>query len=55
MKGKRRWLGRRVWIADADGERHNGALWWDYETTVVIREDGMVVLHVLPKAAEGTR
>jgi hypothetical protein len=28
MMGKRRWLGLRGWIADADGEMQNETLWW---------------------------
>ena len=55
MQGKRRSLRGRVWVADADGKRHNGTLWWEGESTVFIREDGVVGLQVLPKAAEGTR
>ena len=55
MTGKRRWLGRRVWLVDPDGKRHNGTLWWEDETSVLIREDGLVGLQTLPKAAEGTR
>ena len=39
MKGKRRWIGRRVWVAVGDGKRP-GTLWWDDEATVLIREDG---------------
>ena len=55
MKGKRRWLGRRVWVADEDGQRHKGTLWFTDEASVQIREDGAVGLLVLPKTAEGTR
>jgi len=55
MQGKRRWLGLRVWVVDANGRRHNGTLWWEDESTVLIRQDGVVGLQVLPKAAEGTR
>lgn len=52
---KRRWLGRQVWIVGADGKRHSGTLWWEYEQTVLIREDGLVGLQVLPKDTEGVR
>ena len=55
MQSKRRWLGLRVWIADADGKRQYGTLWWEDEASVLIREDGVVGLQVLPKAAEGVR
>ena len=55
MQGKRRWLGFRVWVADADGNTHNGTLWWVDETSVLIRRNGRVGLLTLPKAAEGTR
>lgn len=55
MKAKRRWLGLRVWIAEANGNRHNGTLWWVYETSVLIREDGRTGLVALPKSAEGSR
>ena len=55
MKGKRRWLGLRVWVVDADGKTHNGTLWWDAETSVVIRQNGRRGLVTLPKAAEGVR
>ena len=55
MQGKRHWLGRRVWVADADGKRHYGTSWWIDETTVLIRKDGVVGLVSLPKAEEGTR
>jgi len=54
MKGKRWWLGRRVWVVDADGNRHSGTLWCEGKASVQIREDGTVGLRVLPKAAEGT-
>jgi hypothetical protein len=54
MKGKRQWLGRRVWVVDADAKTHNGTLWWDDETSVVIRQNGRVGLRTFPKAAEGT-
>jgi hypothetical protein len=55
MQGKRRWLGLRVWIADAEGKRRTGTLWWEDEASVLIREDGVVGLQVLPKASEGVR
>jgi hypothetical protein len=56
MKGKRRWLGQRVWVADeTDGKKRNGTLWWTDETRVLIRQDGVVGLLVLPKGAEGVR
>ncbi len=55
MKGKRRWLGLRVWVADTDGKKRNGTLWWTDETSVLIRENGVVGLLVLPKVAEGVR
>jgi hypothetical protein len=54
MKGKRRWLGLRVWVVDASGKTHNGTLWWDDGTSVVIRQNGRRGLVTLPKAAEGT-
>jgi hypothetical protein len=44
-----------VWVANADGEKHNGTLWWSDEPSVLIREDGGAGLLELPKAAEGTR
>jgi hypothetical protein len=55
MHGKRRWRGLRVWVTDADGRRHNGTLWWEDESSVLIRQDGVVGLQVLTKAAEGIR
>jgi hypothetical protein len=55
MQGKRRWRGLRVWIADADGKRHIGTLWWEDGSSVLVRQDGVVGLQVLPKAAEGVR
>ena len=55
IHGKRRWLGVKVWVAELDGKRHTGTLWWEDETSVQIREDGTVGLRLLPKAAEGTR
>ena len=55
MKGKWRWLGLRVWVVDADGRTYNGTLWWDDETSVVIRRSGRTGLVTLPKTAEGTR
>ena len=42
-----------MWV-DADGTRRTGTLWWEDESTVQIREDGVVGLRVLPKAAEKT-
>ena len=55
MQGKRRWLALPVWVADADGRRHSGTLWWEDKSSVLIREDGVVGLQVLPKAPEGIR
>jgi hypothetical protein len=55
MQSKRRWLGLRVWVVDANGRKHNGTLWWEDESNVLIRQDGVVGLQVLPKAAEGIR
>src|SRR5262245_29737122 len=54
MKGKRRWLGLRVWVADADGNKHNGTLWFENDTDVLIRKNGRPGLVGFPKAAEGT-
>jgi len=54
MRSKRRWLGMRVWVTGPDGTRHNGTLWWQDETSVHIRQDGLVGLRVFPTAAEGT-
>ena len=54
MQGKRRWLGLRVWVIDGDGRRHNGTLWWEDQSSVVIRQDGIVGLQVLPKETQGT-
>lgn len=51
MQGKRRWRGLRVWLADADGKRHIG----EDGSSVLVRQDGVVGLQVLPKAAEGVR
>jgi hypothetical protein len=53
--GKRRWLGRRVWIVDPDGRRHNGTLWWEDESSVLVRQDGAIGLKTFPKSAEGRR
>ena len=53
MMGKRRWLGLRVWIADAEGKNQNGTLWRNDETSVLIRENGRPGLLELPKAAQG--
>ena len=50
MKIKRHWLGLRVWIANTDGKKHNGTLWWIDETSVVIRENGVAGLLVLPNS-----
>lgn len=55
IQSRRRWLGVRVWTADADGTRREGTLWFEDDQTVQIREDGRVGLRVLPKASEGTR
>jgi hypothetical protein len=55
MKGKRRWLGRRVWVLDRDAKRRSGTVWWEDESDVLIREDGLVGLYTLPKPAEGIR
>jgi hypothetical protein len=46
MQGKRRWLGLRVWVTDADGKRHNGTLRWEDKSSVLIRQDGVVGLQV---------
>lgn len=54
MHGKRRWLGLRIWIADGDRKRQAGTIWWEDESTVLIREDGVVGLRAFPRAAEGT-
>ena len=54
MKRKRQWLGLRVWIANTHGKKHDGTLWWIDETSVVIRENGVAGLLVLPKTAEGS-
>lgn len=54
MTGTRRWLGLRVWVANAEGKKHNGTLWWSDEPNVLIREDGLAALLELPKAAKGT-
>jgi hypothetical protein len=40
MKGERRWPGLRVWVADADGKKRNGTLWWTDEASLLICEDG---------------
>ena len=54
-EGKRRWLGRRVWVFDGpDGKRRKGTLWWEDDTAVLIREDGVVGLTAYPRDAEGT-
>ena len=55
IKGKRRWLGVRVWVAAADGKRHHGTLWWIDDDSAMIREDGRTGLVAFPKAAEGAR
>ena len=55
MKGKRRWLGLRVWVADTVGKKRYGTLWWTDETSVLIREHGRTGLVTLPKVAEGVR
>jgi hypothetical protein len=55
MQGKRRWLGLAVWIADADGKRRNGVAWWEDESSILIRQHGVVGIQVLPRAAEGIR
>lgn len=54
MTGTRHWLGLRVWVANADGKKQNGTLWWSDEPSVLIREDGRAALLELPKAANGT-
>ena len=55
MKGKRQWLGRRVWVANEDGTKLNGTLWFTNESNVLIREDRRPGLVTLPQAAEGER
>ena len=55
MQSRRRWLGLRVWVADANGKTHKGTLWWEEESSVLIRQDGVVGLHAHPKVAEGIR
>jgi hypothetical protein len=55
MEGERRWPGLRVWVADADGKKRNGTLWWTDEASVLICEDGRAGLLELSKAAKGTR
>jgi hypothetical protein len=55
MKGKRRWIGRRVWVLDRDGNRRGGVVWFENESDVLIREDGVVGLRTQPKQAEGIR
>lgn len=55
MRGKRQWLGRRVWVADADGTRRHGTLWFTNESNVLIRQDGRAGLVTLPKEVEGSR
>ena len=56
MKSKRHWHGLRVWVADeTDRRKRNGTLWWTDETSVLIRQDGVVGLLLLPKLAEGVR
>jgi hypothetical protein len=55
MMGKRQWIGRRVWVADEDGKRHNGTLWFTDDTDVLIRRDHRAGLLTFPKETEGTR
>jgi hypothetical protein len=58
MKGKRQWLGRRVWVVDAaDGTRRNGTLWFTNESNVLIREEAICFLGVphVPHAADEER
>jgi hypothetical protein len=55
MKNKRRWLGLPVWVADPDGKKRKGTLWWADDASVLIREDGRTGLVALPKGTEGTR
>ena len=55
MKGKRQWVGRRVWVADEDGTKHKGSLWFANESDVLIREDHRLGLVTFSKAAEGVR
>jgi hypothetical protein len=55
MKAKRRWLGLQVWIAEENGHKHKGTLWWVDETRVLIRKNGRTGLVALPKSAEGSR
>ena len=43
MKGKRQWLGRRVWVADADGTRRNGTLWFTNESNVLFARTAELV------------
>ena len=28
MEDRRRWIVRRVWVADADGTKRRGTAWW---------------------------
>jgi hypothetical protein len=37
-----------------EGKRHYGTPWWEYEETVLIRQDGVVGLRAFPKAPQGT-
>jgi hypothetical protein len=55
MKGKRRWVGRRVWVLDRDGKRRGGIVWFENESDVLIRADGVVGLRTLPMQAQGIR
>lgn len=53
MKGKRQWLGLRAWVADKNGNRRYGTLWFTNQSEVVIREDRRPGLVTLPRAEEG--
>jgi hypothetical protein len=55
MKAKRRWLGLRIWVVDAEGNRGNATVWWEDQFSILVREHGVVGLQTLPRSAEGTR
>jgi hypothetical protein len=42
-------------VADADGTRRHGTLWFTNESNVLIRQDGRAGLATLPKEGEGSR
>jgi hypothetical protein len=48
-------IGDRVWVIPDCKNRSTGVLWWCDAESVLIREDGMLGLVLLPRTDEGDR